>query len=84
VDSKPHFSQDHKKILPKGRPLRDLPEILASLPHLSEEEAAIFALDIEAAKAELPRYRPSEVSSKGRKGPKGRKGQQTPERPPCL
>lgn len=36
-----------------GRPLKDLPGLLASLPHLGEEDAASYAADIEAARAEL-------------------------------
>jgi antitoxin (DNA-binding transcriptional repressor) of toxin-antitoxin stability system len=33
--------------------LRDLPGLLASLPRLPEDEAASFAADLEAARAEL-------------------------------
>ncbi|MDB4947888.1 MAG: Antitoxin [Gemmatimonadetes bacterium] len=36
-----------------GRKLRDLPEILASLPHLTEAEAASFGEDVERARSEL-------------------------------
>jgi antitoxin (DNA-binding transcriptional repressor) of toxin-antitoxin stability system len=36
-----------------GRPLKDLPGLLASLPHLGAEDAASYAADIEAARAEL-------------------------------
>jgi antitoxin (DNA-binding transcriptional repressor) of toxin-antitoxin stability system len=36
-----------------GKPLRELPELLASLPHLSEEEVDSFEKDLAAAKAEL-------------------------------
>jgi antitoxin (DNA-binding transcriptional repressor) of toxin-antitoxin stability system len=39
--------------VPKARRLRELPEILASLPRLSEDEAASFAADLEAAQAEI-------------------------------
>jgi len=38
-----------------SRRLGDLPEVLASLPHLTEEEAASFDEDITAARAELNR-----------------------------
>jgi prevent-host-death family protein len=37
----------------KVRRLRELPEILASLPRLSEDEAASFASDLDAARAEI-------------------------------
>ncbi|MFY9823333.1 MAG: hypothetical protein WAM82_18265 [Thermoanaerobaculia bacterium] len=36
-----------------GRRLRELPELLASLPHLSPEDLASFEADLEAARAEL-------------------------------
>lgn len=39
--------------LPRVRRLRELPELLASLPRLSEEEAASFAADLDAARAEI-------------------------------
>ena len=39
--------------LPTARRLRELPELLASLPRLSEEEAANFAADLETARAEI-------------------------------
>ena len=39
--------------VPTGRSLRELPELLASLPHLSEEEAASFEEDLAVARAEL-------------------------------
>jgi antitoxin (DNA-binding transcriptional repressor) of toxin-antitoxin stability system len=39
--------------VPSGRPLRELPELLASLPHLAEEEAESFEKDLAAARAEL-------------------------------
>jgi antitoxin (DNA-binding transcriptional repressor) of toxin-antitoxin stability system len=39
--------------VPTGRSLRELPELLASLPHLSEEEATGFEKDLFAARAEL-------------------------------
>jgi hypothetical protein len=42
--------------VPSGRSLRELPDLLASLPHLSEEEAADFERDIEAARAELGQF----------------------------
>lgn len=38
-----------------GKRLGDLPALLASLPHLSEEEATSFAEDLDAARAELGR-----------------------------
>jgi antitoxin (DNA-binding transcriptional repressor) of toxin-antitoxin stability system len=41
--------------VPADRPLRELPELLASLPHLSEEEAESFEKDLAAARAELNR-----------------------------
>jgi hypothetical protein len=43
--------------LPVGRKLSELPAIFASLPRLSEEEAASFATDIDAAREELARSR---------------------------
>ena len=39
--------------IPKVKRLRELPEILESLPRLSEDEAASFAADLEAARAEI-------------------------------
>jgi len=39
--------------VPKGKPLRELPSLLASLPHLSEEEAASFERDLAEMRAEL-------------------------------
>ena len=39
--------------VPAGRFLRDLPDLLASLPHLGEEEAASFERDLAAARADL-------------------------------
>jgi hypothetical protein len=39
--------------VPKGKPLRKLPNLLASLPHLGEDEAASFEQDLDAARAEL-------------------------------
>ena len=36
-----------------GRRLRDLPELLASLPHLSPEDLASFEADLEEARNEL-------------------------------
>jgi hypothetical protein len=41
--------------MPPGRKLSDLPAIFASLPRLSEDEAASFAADIDAAREELAR-----------------------------
>jgi hypothetical protein len=38
-----------------GRKLSELPAIFASLPRLSDEEAAAFAADIDAAREELAR-----------------------------
>ena len=49
--------------VPQGRKLSELPAILASLPRLGEDEAASFAADIDAARAELaeaPDYDPWE------------------------
>lgn len=37
----------------RGTRLRDLPGLLASLPRLQEDEAAGFAADLDAARAEL-------------------------------
>jgi hypothetical protein len=42
--------------LPVGRKLSDLPGIFASLPRLSEEEAASFAADVDAAREELAHF----------------------------
>jgi antitoxin (DNA-binding transcriptional repressor) of toxin-antitoxin stability system len=39
--------------VPSGSHLGQLPELLASLPRLSEEEAAGFAADLDLARAEL-------------------------------
>lgn len=39
--------------LPRGRRLGDLPAVLRSLPRLSEEDAAAFAEDVEAARDDL-------------------------------
>ncbi|HEV7507536.1 MAG TPA: hypothetical protein VGS07_21810 [Thermoanaerobaculia bacterium] len=36
-----------------GRRLKDLPELLASLPHLSPEDLASFETDLEEARNEL-------------------------------
>lgn len=41
--------------LPMGKRLAELPALLASLPHLAPEEAAQFADDLGAARAELAR-----------------------------
>ena len=41
--------------LPVGNELAELPALLASLPHLGLDEAAQFADDIDAARAELAR-----------------------------
>jgi hypothetical protein len=41
--------------VPTGRSLRELPDLLASLPRLSEEEAAGFEEDIAAMRADLSR-----------------------------
>jgi antitoxin (DNA-binding transcriptional repressor) of toxin-antitoxin stability system len=41
--------------VPMGRKLGDLPGIFASLPRLSDEEAASFGADIDAAREELAR-----------------------------
>jgi hypothetical protein len=42
---------------PLGRRLGELPHLMADLPHLSPEDAAAFAADLEAARAELTRMR---------------------------
>ena len=39
--------------LPAGRTLAELPQIMASLPHLSAEDAAQFADDLDKAREEL-------------------------------
>ncbi len=39
--------------LPAGRTLAELPQIMASLPHLSDEDAALFADDLDKAREEL-------------------------------
>lgn len=39
--------------IPAGNRLSELPSLLASLPHLSAEEAAEFASDIDTAREEL-------------------------------
>lgn len=41
--------------VPVERKLSELPAVLASLPRLSDEEAASFAADIDAARSELAR-----------------------------
>ena len=41
--------------LPAGKHLAELPALLASLPHLSEAEAAQFAADLTGAREELTR-----------------------------
>lgn len=41
--------------LPAGKPLADLPALLASLPHLSPAEADEFADDLTAARQALAR-----------------------------
>jgi len=41
-----------------GLPLRDLPAVLDSLPHLTPEELEDFARDIEEARAELSKQWP--------------------------
>ena len=41
--------------LPAGKRLTDLPALVASLPHLSEAEAAQFAADLTAARGGLAR-----------------------------
>ena len=41
--------------LPMGNRLAELPALLASLPHLTPDEAAQFADDLDAARAELAR-----------------------------
>jgi len=39
--------------LPSGRRLGDLPDVLRSLPHLSEREATAFGEDLESARTPL-------------------------------
>jgi antitoxin (DNA-binding transcriptional repressor) of toxin-antitoxin stability system len=41
--------------LPAGRRLSDLPDLLASVPHLTEADAADFAADLTSARDELAR-----------------------------
>jgi len=41
--------------LPIGRKLSELPEVLASVPHLAPEDVEQFAKDIEDARRELER-----------------------------
>lgn len=41
--------------VPAGRKVRELPELLAGLPHLTEEEAASFSEDLTQAREELSR-----------------------------
>jgi antitoxin (DNA-binding transcriptional repressor) of toxin-antitoxin stability system len=41
--------------VPSGKKLRDLPELLASLPRLSEAEAADLAADLDHARADMSR-----------------------------
>lgn len=41
--------------LPTGRRLGDLPVILRSLPHLSRDDAAAFAEDVNMARTDLAR-----------------------------
>ena len=41
--------------VPSGKRLRELPELLASLPRLSEPEAADLAADLDHARGELAR-----------------------------
>lgn len=41
--------------VPSGKRLRELPELLASLPHLSEREAEALAEDLAVGRAELSR-----------------------------
>jgi hypothetical protein len=42
--------------VPVGRSLRELPDLLASLPPLTEEEAADYERDLAAARAEVAQY----------------------------
>jgi hypothetical protein len=46
---------DGAKPVPVGRKLSELPAIFASLPRLSDEEAASLGADIDAAREELAR-----------------------------
>ena len=39
--------------IPRGRSLGELPDLLASLPHLTLEDAAHFAADLDCARDEL-------------------------------
>ena len=41
--------------VPAGRKLSELPTLFAALPHLSPDDAAVFAEDIETAREELAR-----------------------------
>lgn len=50
VDDNSRRAESHPR--PPGPRLRDLPELLGSLPALSDEEAAAFAEDVEKAHAE--------------------------------
>jgi len=43
---------------PAGTPAADLPRILKSLPHLTDEEADAFLKDIEEARAAKAKWRP--------------------------
>ena len=42
---------------PLGRQLRELPQVMADLPHLTPQDAAAFAADLDAARAQLDRIR---------------------------
>lgn len=44
--------------VPSGRSLRELPALLASLPHLSEDELDDLSSDLDAARTELSRSTP--------------------------
>jgi len=46
--------------VPSGRKLGELPEILASLPRLSEEDAEEFAADLEQARREVKALPPED------------------------
>lgn len=46
--------------VPTGTRLGDLPDLLASLPHLSEEDAAAFAEDLASAQAEIAEVPPKD------------------------
>jgi hypothetical protein len=50
--------QEELRPIPAGKKVRDLSRLLAALPHLSEEEAALFADDVEQAREKQPKEPP--------------------------